>query len=189
MRAHICTHARELFFSRMKDLISIKQNPSQFLSMTSLTVEEFELLHDSFERYCTDYFFYHTLQGKVRNKICYQEQKNASLQGSEMKLFFLLCYLKNYPLQQFHASYFGVTQAKVSQFIKVLRPILEKTLKRMGLMPSGSSEELSAELEKYRVKEANMDATEREVNRSTDYEVQKEFYSGKKKDIQSKTTC
>jgi len=173
----------------MKDLISIKQNPSQFLSMTSLTVEEFELLHDSFERYCTDYFFYHTLQGKVRNKICYQEQKNASLQGSEMKLFFLLCYLKNYPLQQFHASYFGVTQAKVSQFIKVLLPILEKTLKRMGLMPSGSSEELSAELEKYRVKEANMDATEREVNRSTDYEVQKEFYSGKKKDIQSKTTC
>ena len=106
-----------------------------------------------------------------------------------MKLFFLLCYLKNYPLQQFHASYFGVTQAKVSQFIKVLRPILEKTLKRMGLMPSGSSEELSAELEKYRVKEANMDATEREVNRSTDYEVQKEFYSGKKKDTQSKITC
>ena len=49
------------------------------------------------------------------------------------------------------------------------------------MMPSGSPEELKAELEKYRVKEANMDATEREVNRSTDYEVQKEFYSGKKK--------
>ena len=59
----------------------------------------------------------------------------------------------------------------------------------MGLMPSINPEELKAELEKYRVKEANMDATEREVNRSTDYEVQKEFYSGKKKDIQSKTTC
>jgi len=181
-------HSRELFFSRMKDITTIKQNASQFLSMTSLTVEEFELLHNSFERYCTDYFLYHTLQGKIRNKICYQEQKNASLKGSEMKLFFLLSYLKNYPLQQFHASYFGVTQGKVSQFIKVLHPLLEKTLTRMGLMPSNTSEGLKAELEKYRVKEANMDATEREVNRSTDYEVQKEFYSGKKKDIQSKIT-
>ena len=178
-----------MFFSRMKALTTLKQNPSQFLSMTSLTVEEFELLHNSFERHCTDYFFYHTFQGKVRNKVCYHEQKNASLKGSEMKLFFLLSYLKNYPLQQFHASYFGVTQGKVSQFIKLLRPILEKTLTRMGLMPSNTSEDLKAELEKYRVKEANMDATEREVNRSTDYEVQKEFYSGKKKDIQSKTTC
>jgi len=173
----------------MKDLITLKQNPSQFLSMTSLTVEEFELLHNSFERYCTDYFFYHTLQGKARNKICYQEQKNACLKGREMKLFFLLSYLKNYPLQQFHASYFGITQGKVSQLVKVLLPILEKTLARMGLMPSNSPEGLKVELEKYQVKEANMDATEREVNRSTDYEVQKEFYSGKKKDIQSKTTC
>lgn len=188
MRVRICTRVKELFFSMMKDLISTKQNPSQFLSMTSLTVEEFELLHDSFEGYCTDYFLYYTLQGKVRRKICYQEQKNASLKGSEMKLFFLLCYLKNYPLQQFQASYFGITQPKVSQLIKVLHPLLEKTLTRMGLMPSNTSEELKAELEKYRVKEANMDATEREVNRSTDYEVQKEFYSGKKKDIQSKTT-
>ena len=189
MRSHICAHARELFFSRMKDITTLKQSPSQFLSMTSLTVVEFELLHDSFEGYCTDYFLHHTLQGKVREKICYQEQKNACLKGSEMKLFFLLSYLKNYPLQQFHASYFGITQGKVSQFIKVLRPLLQKTLTRMGLMPTGSPEELKAELEKYRIKEANMDATEREVNRSTDYEVQKEFYSGKKKDIQSKTTC
>ena len=173
----------------MKDITTLKQSPSQFLSMTSLTVVEFELLHDSFEGYCTDYFLHHTLQGKVREKICYQEQKNACLKGSEMKLFFLLSYLKNYPLQQFHASYFGITQGKVSQFIKVLRPLLQKTLTRMGLMPTGSPEELKAELEKYRIKEANMDATEREVNRSTDYEVQKEFYSGKKKDIQSKTTC
>ena len=133
----------------MKDLIELKQNHTQFLSMTSLTVEEFELLNNTFEGYCEDYFLYRTLRGKIRKKVCYQEQKNTSLKGSEMKLFFLLSYLKNYPLQQFHASYFEMTQAKVSQFIKVLRPILEKTLTRMDLMPSCSSEELSAELRRY----------------------------------------
>jgi len=164
----------------MEKLTTLKQQPEQFLSMTSLTVEEFELLLDRFDVYCTEYFYHHTLQGKTRVKAIYVEQKNASLKGSEMKLFFLLSYLKNYPLQQFHASYFGVTQAKVSVFIKVLRPILEKTLKSMGLMPHTRPETLKAELEKYNVREANMDATEREVNRSCDNETQEEFYSGKK---------
>ena len=148
--------------------------------MTSLTVGEFEMLLDSFEPHCTKYFFYHTLHGKPRRKISFTEQKNACLQGSELKLFFLLSYLKNYPLQQFHASYFGITQAKVSQLVKVLSPILEKTLKGMGLSPSTTPEQLKSELEKYQIGEANMDVTEREVNRSSDSEVQKEFYSGKK---------
>jgi hypothetical protein len=167
----------------MEKLLKLKQQPSQFLSMTSLTVGEFEMLLDSFEPHCTKYFFYHTLRGKPREKISFKEQKNACLKGSELKLFFLLSYLKNYPLQQFHASYFGVTQAKVSQLVKVLSPILEKTLKGMGLSPSTTAEQLKSELEKYQVREANMDVTERGVNRSSDNEVQKEFYSGKKNGI------
>ena len=71
----------------MKDINKLKQNHSQFLSMTSLTVEEFELLHDKFEGYCEDYFLYHTIRGKIRKKICYQEQKNASIKGSEIVIF------------------------------------------------------------------------------------------------------
>jgi len=165
----------------MKNIETLKRQPAQFLSMTSLTIKEFELLHDHFERGCTEYFIYHTLRGKVRQKVVYVEQKNVCLPGSEMKLFFLLSYLKNYPLQQFHASFFGITQGKVSQLVKVLYPLLEKTLKRMGVTPSRCSAELKRELEKYQVEQVNMDATERGVNRSSDYEVQKEFYSGKKK--------
>jgi hypothetical protein len=167
----------------MENLKQIKQSPPQFLSMTSLKLEEFELLHDHFEEHCNNYFYYHTLQGKQKQKIGNLEQKNAKLQGSEMKLFFLLSYLKNYPLQQFHGAYFNITQPKVSSLVKVLLPILQETLLRMGLVPTNSTVKLKTELEKYQLKEANMDATEREVNRSVDYEVQKEFYSGKKKDI------
>jgi len=150
--------------------------------MTSLKVSEFDLLHSKFDLHCNRYFYHHTLQGKVKEKIGNVEQKNASLRGSEMKLFFLLSYLKNYPLQQFHATFFGITQAKVSKFIKVLTPLLQDTLVQMGLAPTGSPEQLASELEQYQIQEANMDATEREVNRSVDHEVQKEFYSGKKKD-------
>lgn len=168
----------------MEKLFELKKHPTRFLSMTSLTVEEFELLNDSFEPHCNNYFFYQTLAGKLRKKITYKEQKNACLKGSEAKLFFLLSYYKNYPLQQFHASYFDISQPKVSLLIPILSSILEKTLKKMGFVPSTDTEQLKAQLEKYQIQEANMDATEREVNRSSDYEVQKEFYSGKKKDIQ-----
>lgn len=168
----------------MENLLKLKQRPSQFLSMTSLTVGEFEILLDSFDPHCTKYFYYHTLQGKPRTKLSFKEQNNACLKGSELKLFFLLTYLKNYPLQQFHASYFGVTQAKVCQLVKVLSPLLEKSLKGMGLVPSTNPEQLKVELGKYQIREANMDVTEREVNRSSDNEVQKEFYSGKKNGIQ-----
>ncbi len=173
----------------MENLELIKQHPTRFQSMTSLTVEEFELLHNSFELHSDSYFHYHTLRGKRREKIVYREQSNGRLLGSEMKLFFLLTYLKNYPLQQFQATLFGITQGKVSQLIKVLYPLLEKTLKGMGLVPSNSSAQLKLELEKYQVKEANLDATERDVNRSSDDEVQKEFYSGKKNGRPLRTTC
>jgi len=184
MRTRAGVHTREgLYFGFMEDLTKIKQNSSQFLSMTSLTVEEFEILLDEFDIHCTEYFTYYTLQGKPRTKFISKEQKNTSLKGCEMKLFFLLSYFKNYPIQQFHAAYFGITQAKVSTLIKVLRPILEKTLTKMGLLPTSDTEQLKVELEKYQIKEANLDATERPVNRSSDQQVQKEFYSGKKNGI------
>jgi hypothetical protein len=63
----------------MKDLVRIKQNPSEFLSMTSLTVDEFELLYNRFEGYCRDYFFYYTLQGKIRKKFVIKNKKTHVL--------------------------------------------------------------------------------------------------------------
>jgi hypothetical protein len=167
----------------MENLEKIKRDPAKFLSMTSLTVNEFDLLLDNFESYCTEYFYHHTLNGKVRIKIVHKEQKNTSLKGSEMKLFFLISYLKNYPLQQYQASCFNITQAKVSTYVKVLMPLLDKTLQSMELVPTSCPEELKAQLVNYGVEQVNMDVTERDINRSVDDEVQREFYSGKKNDI------
>ena len=156
--------------------------------MTSLNLREFENLLDTFELICTDYFKRYTFRGKLRTHPMYSEPDSTVLKGSELKLFFLLTYLKNYPLQQFHAYNFNLSQAKVSEWIKVLTPILNKSLKAMGLSPATTCSELKSQLDSLDITEANMDATEREVNRSSDYEVQKEFYSGKKKSIHLKIT-
>lgn len=149
--------------------------------MTSLKVIEFDYLLEEFERQCDLYFRHHTLRGKFRVHPMYEERKNSVLYGSEKKLFFLLTYMKNYPLQQFQSSIFNISQGKVSEWIKCLTPILETTLKKMKLTPTTNSNELKKELEKNNIEQANMDVTERDINRSIDDQVQKEFYSGKKK--------
>lgn len=149
--------------------------------MTSLDISEFSILLEYFEIRCNDYFMRYTYRGKLRKHLMFKEPKTSTLFGSEMKLFFLLTYMKNYPLQQFQASYFVLSQSKVSEWIKILTPILQMSLKDMGLLPSMDANTLKLELEKYQIKEVNMDATEREINRSSDYSTQKEFYSGKKK--------
>jgi len=59
----------------MKDINALKQNHSQFLSMTSLTVEEFELLHDKFEGYCEDYFFITQYEVKSEKRFAIKNKK------------------------------------------------------------------------------------------------------------------
>ena len=71
-----------------------------------------------------------------------------------------------------------MSQAKVSEWVSYLLPVLEQALKRMGLMPQTG----------WHYKEGMpqtgcllVDVTERPVPRPVDNENQKEAYSGKKK--------
>ena len=47
------------------------------------------------------------------------EHKNSKLLGCGQKLFFLLVYLKNNPLQNFKAATFDISQPKVSETTKI----------------------------------------------------------------------
>ena len=79
----------------------IKHNPQQFITLTSLTVEEFEALLSTFQRHWVKYYLYHTLEGKKRKLPNFRPERNTkTLPTVADKLFFLLTYLKNYPLQQ-----------------------------------------------------------------------------------------
>ena len=120
-------------------------NRTQFLSLTSLEPTEFTHLLTIFTPLWEKYYRYHTTLGKKRKIVCYQEHKSALLQGTGQKLFFLLVYLKNNPLQTFHGVAFGVSQPKVSQIIPVLLTIFDQTLKQMGLSPCRDGEQGSRE--------------------------------------------
>ena len=119
-------------------------NRTQFLSLTSLEPTEFSHLLRIFTPLWEKYYRYHTTLGKKRKIVCYQEHKSALLQGTGQKLFFLLVYLKNNPLQTFHGTSFGVSQSKVSQIIPVLLTLFDQTFNQMGLSPCRDGEVLQS---------------------------------------------
>lgn len=161
----------------------IRDNPPQFIMLTSLTVEEFDILLPVFERHWVKYVKYHTLEGKKRKLPNLRPNKlTHTLPSVAEKLFFLLSYLKNYPLQQFQAASFDISQGKVSQWVKVLHPLLQKSLKELGALPERRGEALASILAKYDGEAFTMDAAERSIERAQDDDNQQDHYSGKQKD-------
>ena len=167
----------------------VRKSAGQFLSLTSLYWEEFDFLCNEFETDWWKYYRYHTVRGKKRKVPLFQEHGSGSLSTTEEKLFFLLVYLKQYPLQQFQATGFDLSIGKTNEWIKVLLKTLRATLERMKLRPCRNGELLKMVLEKMHVTIATLDASEREIQRSVDSHVQQEYYSGKKKTIRLKTIC
>lgn len=161
----------------------IRENANQFIILTSLTVKEFDALLSVFKRHWRKYYTYHTLEGKNRKVPNLNPGKDTrTLPTVSEKLFFLLSYLKNYPLQEFQAASFDISQGKVSQWVKVLHPLLQESLKELGALPERQGEAVASVLAKYDGEAFTMDAAERTVERSQDDDTQQDHYSGKQKD-------
>lgn len=153
------------------------QRPSQFLSMTSYTLREFDALLPPFEEALLK--TKKTLEGKARQRT-YSPYNNSPLPSPADKLFFILVYQKQYPLQSMQGRFFGMSQPKANSWIHFLSPLLQWALSTLGAVPARSMEELEIEEDSQVFLH---DGTERPIQRPKDEEKQKEFYSGKKKGI------
>lgn len=127
------------------------------------------------------YFQYHTLEGNPRRVPKFEDDARCSLPGSSSKLFFILTYLKENPRQHYHGRMFHMQQPRVSKWIALLLPLLEEALAQVKSLPRRFGYELYAFLQTFTRYVLLMDATERRIPRSVDYERQKYEYSGKKK--------
>lgn len=163
--------------------LALREKPRQFLALTSLEVAEFEELLTDFAPAWERYHRWHTLEGKVRQFAAHRERPNAVLAGSDVKLFFLLTYLKSNSLQQHQAASFGISQARVSQLATVLLAVLNQVLARRGLLPVRDGEQLAQRLADHPEPVFAYDGVERGIPRNRDYEGQSEEYSAKKKPI------
>jgi|RifCSP16_2_1023846.scaffolds.fasta_scaffold67154_1 hypothetical protein len=156
----------------------VKDKEETFLSMTSLTVSEFDDLCKNFEE---------TLN-KRKSKDRENDESNAKNGGrpsvldfTQDKLFFILFYLKNYPLQTTIGFIFGLSQPRANYWIHFLSGVLKETLETMNFMPKNAPSELLEKLESEGKQDFSIDGTERRINRPQDEEEQKKHYSGRKK--------
>lgn len=160
----------------------LKDRPRAFLAATGLTDAEFQHLLPTFSRlYAARTSVELNLAGKPR-----QRKPGAGAKGVlrtvEDKLLFILVYEKTYPLQTMHGLQFGMSQAQANYWIHQLLPILQQSLRELGLGPKRDSQEVSdAALAGETSSNLIVDGTERRRQRPKDAEQQTAHYSGKKK--------
>jgi hypothetical protein len=159
----------------------IREKKDRVLRLTGFHPVEFEALCSNFKPILDKYLKNHTLEGKPRKRQVVKERKNSILPTAADKLLFLLYEHKNYPTQEVLATQFGMEQPHANMWLKILRPLLQETLRQTGDLPERVSERL------YRTigdrKQVLIDGVERPILRSGDNETQEEDFSGKKKTL------
>src|SRR4051794_10234605 len=124
----------------------VQARPTEFLDLTSLTLDEFQQLVPPFETACQAHLTAWRLDGKPRITRQFIVYKNCPLPTPEDRLFFMLVYLKTYALQVVQGRLFGMGQSKANQWIHVLLPALLAALRTLGDAPARSLTALAQRL-------------------------------------------
>jgi hypothetical protein len=164
-----------------------QNNEKSFRSLTGFSHEQFLALLPYFEQAHNEYLTHYDMEGRFRNgQRSFTIYRNSPLPAVEDRLFFILVYLKNNPLQEYHAACFEMGQKHCNSFIHVLHHILDQCLRDAKVMPAETQKEFAKLLKDQSSKEDGLpillhDGTEREIPRPVDWDEQQENYSGKKK--------
>jgi hypothetical protein len=160
----------------------LKKNVRKFVSLTSLTPEEFEYLLSAFEQAYQHVFpESKTKTGQKRERKSGGGRKGA-LASIEQKLLFALVYQKSYPVQSMMGELFGMSQSQANEWIHTLLPILKQALDDLGYAPERDPKQFKkSEQGQKDAAKTIIDGTERRRQRPKDAKKQAEYYSGKKK--------
>jgi DDE superfamily endonuclease len=124
----------------------VQTRPTEFLDLTSLTLDEFRHLVSPFEATFQAHMTHWRFDGKPRTARRYTTYQNCPLPTPEDRLLFILVYLKTYPLQVVQGRLFGMGQSKAHQWIHVLLVVLRATLRTLGDAPTRSLTALAQRL-------------------------------------------
>jgi hypothetical protein len=124
----------------------LRSRPTEFLDLTSLTLDEFQQLVPPFEAAFHASMAAWRMDGKPRTARRFTVYKNCPLSTPEDRLLFILVYLKTYTLQVVQGRLFGMVQGKANQWIHVLLPALLAALRTLGDAPARSLTALAQRL-------------------------------------------
>src|SRR6266852_5970283 len=125
---------------------NVQSRPTEFLDLTSLTLDEFQQLVPPFEAAFQAHMAAWRLDGQPRTARRFTVYKNCPLATPEDRLLFILVYLKTYALQVVQGRLFGMGQSKANQWIHVLLPALLAALRILGDAPARSLTALAQRL-------------------------------------------
>ena len=150
-----------------------KKDESAFLSMTSLHIHEFNKLCNVFKEVYEEHFGTNSLDIS-------KPGRPRILSTIEDNLFFILFYKKCYLLQEVVGFLFGLSQERTNELIHELSPILSLALDKLGCIPERVGSNLKESLNHEEgSQDLGIDATEREIQRPQDNDLQEFVYSGK----------
>jgi hypothetical protein len=161
------------------ELERVLNKPKVMRILTGLTPEEFNELVPTFAQIWRE----HTRlnwQGHKRQRAKGGGPRGA-LESPAQMLFFILLYLRHYPIQQFMGALFGFGQSQANKWIMRLIPLLKKALKRELVLPERRVANLDHLLGKDAELKLLLDGTERPIRRPKDPQKQEDCYSGRKK--------
>src|SRR5215471_11687862 len=124
----------------------VQSRPTEFLDLTSLTLEEFQILIPPFEAAFQAHMAVWRFDGTPRTARRFTVYKNCPLPTPADRLFFLLTSLKTSTLQVVQGRLFGMLQGKANQWIHVLLPALLAALRTLGDAPTRSLAALAQRL-------------------------------------------
>lgn len=127
----------------------IRLRGPQFKSVTSLEVDEFDVLLADFSFYM-DRTLRYTTRGEIRQK---KLVLPSSLPDFGHLLFFVLTYLKLNPLQEQHGASFDLSQESVSRWYRLCLVALNSALRKQGDMPVRNGGDFADWVKKKRMSE------------------------------------
>jgi hypothetical protein len=169
----------------VKEISEKIKTERQLRATTGLSSKQFSILLPVFSKHLEQ-----AKQDKYKNK----DRKMGSgrigdIETPTEKLLLILFYFKCYPTFDVLGFTFGISGDSAHKYVYSLFVILMKTLYDFGVLPHTNfktPEELQAAFKEFDT--LLIDATERAVQRSQNYELQKEDFSGKKKQQTHKCT-
>ena len=165
----------------------LRDKPTRFESLTGWTLEEFSSLLPYFTKHFLEYYATKTLDGKPRIKRRYSTYKSSCLPSFEDKLLFILVYLRKATTQDVRGELFGMSQPIANKWIHRLLSVLNLALAELGELPSRETIPATFDVPADTSADNQVselffhDGTERPIQRPKDAQVQKTYYSGKKK--------
>ena len=124
----------------------VQARPTEFLDLTSLTLDEFQQLVPPFAAAFQAHMAAWRLDGKPRTARQFTVYQNCPLPTPEDRLLFILAYVKTYSLHVVQGRLFGMGQCKANQWSHILLPVLLAALRTLGDAPARSLAALAQRL-------------------------------------------